>query len=103
YTLRQHHTKDYPLSDPLTLLPTAAATTHHIKLSSPLTLLSSHHPLTLYHTFSTLHPLSNPPPQIIIPPASFIQSFPLFRYNLNHYQHLFNQKLQIFLKINKHE
>ena len=103
YGLGEHHRKDYAVSDPVTVLAAAAARTKHIKLSSAVTVLSSDDPVRVYQRFSTLDAVSNGRAEIMIGRGSFIESFPLFGYNLNDYEDLFNEKLQLLLKINKHE
>ena len=103
YGLGEHHRKDYAVSDPVTVLGAAAARTQHIKLSSAVTVLSSDDPVRVYERFSTLDAVSNGRAEIMIGRGSFIESFPLFGYNLNDYEDLFNEKLQMLLKINKHE
>lgn len=103
YGLGEHHRKDYAVSDPVTVLAAAAARTSHIKLSSAVTVLSSDDPVRVYERFSTLDAVSNGRAEVMIGRGSFIESFPLFGYNLNDYEDLFNEKLQMLLKINKHE
>ena len=103
YGLGEHHRKDYAVSDPVTVLAAAAARTSHIKLSSAVTVLSSDDPVRVYERFSTLDAISNGRAEVMIGRGSFIESFPLFGYNLNDYEDLFNEKLQMLLEINKHE
>ena len=103
YGLGEHHREDYAVSDPVTVLGAAASRTQHIKLSSAVTVLSSDDPVRVYERFSTLDAVSNGRAEIMIGRGSFIESFPLFGYNLNDYEELFNEKLQMLLKINKHE
>ena len=66
----------------------AAATTSHIRLSSAVTVLSSDDPVRVYERFSTLDAVSNGRAEIMIGRGSFIESFPLFGYNLNDYEDL---------------
>lgn len=101
YGLGEHHREDYAVSDPVTVLAAAAATTSHIRLSSAVTVLSSDDPVRVYERFSTLDAVSNGRAEIMIGRGSFIESFPLFGYNLNDYEDLFNEKLQLLLKINQ--
>ena len=103
YGLGEHHRKDYAVSDPVTVLSAAATRTHHIKLSSAVTVLSSNDPVRVYEQFSTLDAVSRGRAEIMVGSGSFIESFLLFGYNLNDYEDLFNEKLQMLLKINKHE
>ena len=87
----------------MTVLAAAASRTEHIKLSSAVTVLSSDDPVRVYQRYATLDAVSNGRAEIMIGRASFIESFPLFGYNLNDYEDLFNEKLQLLLKINEHE
>lgn len=99
YGLGEHHRKDYAVSDPVTVLAAAATRTSHIKLSSAVTVLSSDDPVRVYERFSTLDAVSNGRAEVMIGRGSFIESFPLFGYNLNDYEDLFNEKLQMLLKL----
>ena len=103
YGLGEHHRPDYAVSDPVTVLAVAASRTEHIKLSSAVTVLSSDDPVRVYQRYATLDAVSNGRAEIMIGRGSFIESFPLFGYNLNDYEDLFNEKLQLLLKINEHE
>lgn len=87
----------------MTVLAVAASRTEHIKLSSAVTVLSSDDPVRVYQRYATLDAVSNGRAEIMIGRGSFIESFPLFGYNLNDYEDLFNEKLQLLLKINEHE
>ncbi|MCE5035134.1 LLM class flavin-dependent oxidoreductase, partial [Staphylococcus cohnii] len=100
YGLGEHHRPDYAVSDPVTVLAAAASRTEHIKLSSAVTVLSSDDPVRVYQRYATLDAVSNGRAEIMIGRGSFIESFPLFGYNLNDYEDLFNEKLQLLLKIN---
>ena len=77
---------------------TWASRTEHIKLSSAVTVLSSDDPVRVYQRYATLDAVSNGRAEIMIGRASFIESFPLFGYNLNDYEDLFNEKSQLLLK-----
>lgn len=101
YGLGEHHREDYAVSDPGTVL--AAAVTENIKLSSAVTVLSSDDPVRVYQQFATIDGLSNGRAEIMAGRGSFIESFPLFGYDLNHYQQLFDEKLDLLMTINRHE
>lgn len=103
YGLGEHHRENYAVSDPVTVLAAAAGRTTNIKLSSAVTVLSSDDPVRVYQRFSTLDSVSNGRAEIMIGRGSFIESFPLFGYNLDDYEDLFNEKLQLLLRINEHE
>ena len=103
YGLGEHHRPDYAVSDPVTVLAAAASRTEHIKLASAVTVLSSDDPVRVYQRYATLDAVSNGRAEIMIGRGSFIESFSLFGYNLNDYEDLFNEKLQLLLKINEYE
>lgn len=100
YGLGEHHRADYAVSDPITVLAAAARSTTHIKLSSAVTVLSSDDPVRVFQRFSTLDAVSNGRAEILVGRGSFIESFPLFGYNLQDYEQLFNEKLELLMKIN---
>lgn len=103
YGLGEHHRPDYAVSDPVTVLAAAATNTHHIKLSSAVTVLSSDDPVRVYERFSTLDAVSNGRAEIMVGRGSFIESFPLFGYNLKDYEQLFNEKIDLLIHINRNE
>ncbi|MCE5043344.1 LLM class flavin-dependent oxidoreductase [Staphylococcus chromogenes] len=103
YGLGEHHRPDYAVSSPATVLAAAAATTKNIKLSSAVTVLSSDDPVRVYQQFSTVDAISNGRAEIMAGRGSFIESFPLFGYDLNNYEQLFDEKLQLLMDINKNE
>ena len=103
YGLGEHHRPDYAVSDPVSVLSAAARTTNNIKLSSAVTVLSSDDPVRVYQRFSTLNAISNGRAEIIVGRGSFIESFPLFGYNLNDYDELFNEKIDLLTHINHNE
>ena len=103
YGLGEHHRPDYAVSSPATVLAAAAATTKNIKLSSAVTVLSSDDPVRVYQQFSTVDAISNGRAEIMAGRGSFIESFPLFGYDLNNYEQLFDEKLQLLMEINKNE
>lgn len=103
YGLGEHHRKDFAVSDPVTVLAAAAMQTQHIKLSSAVTVLSSDDPVRVYQRFATLDALSNGRAEIMAGRGSFIESFPLFGYDLNDYDLLYEEKLDLLMNINKNE
>lgn len=103
YGLGEHHRPDYAVSDPVTVLAAAARNTKHIKLSSAVTVLSSDDPVRVYERFSTLDAVSNGRAEIMVGRGSFIESFPLFGYDLKNYEELFNEKIELLMQINKKE
>ena len=99
----EHHRPDYAVSAPPVVLGAAAAVTKKIKLTSAVTVLSSDDPVRVYQNFATVDLLSGGRAEIMAGRGSFIESFPLFGYNLNDYDTLFTEKLELLLKINESE
>jgi len=99
--LGEHHRPDFVASAPVTILAAAAARTRTIRLSTAVTVLSSDDPIRVWQQFSTLDLLSNGRAEIMAGRGSFVESFPLFGYDLNDYDELFEEKLQELLEIRK--
>lgn len=103
FGLGEHHRPDYAVSSPEIVLAAAAAVTKNIKLMSTVTVLSSAEPVKVYQDFSTIDLISNGRAEIGVGRGSFIESFPLFGYDLKDYNQLFEEKLDLLLKINNNE
>lgn len=103
YGIGEHHRADYAGTAPAVVLAGAATATKHIRLSSAVTVLSSDDPVRVYQSFSTLDALSNGRAEIMAGRGSFIESFPLFGYKLEDYDELFEEKLELLLKIRASE
>jgi len=101
YGLGEHHRPDYVASAPVTILAAAAARTKSIRLSTAVTVLSSEDPVRVYQQFSTLDLISNGRAEIMAGRGSFIESFPLFGLDLDDYDALFEEKLEMLLAIRK--
>ena len=101
YGLGEHHRPDFVASAPVTILAAAAARTKRIRLSTAVTILSSDDPIRVYQQFSTLDLLSGGRAEIMAGRGSFIESFPLFGYDLEDYDALFEEKLAMLLEIRK--
>ncbi|MCA1293506.1 LLM class flavin-dependent oxidoreductase [Paenibacillus sp. alder61] len=99
----EHHRKDYAASSPAVVLAAAAAQTERIRLTSAVTVLSSADPVRVFQEFSTLDGISNGRAEIMAGRGSFIESFPLFGYDLQDYDELFDEKLDLLLKIRASE
>jgi len=99
----EHHRPDYAVSSPAIILAGAAMVTKKIKLSSAVTVLSSDDPVRVFQQFSTIDHLSDGRAEIMAGRGSFIESFPLFGYDLKDYDELFTEKLDLLLKLNKSE
>jgi probable LLM family oxidoreductase len=95
----EHHRIDYLVSSPAVVLAAAAVRTKQIRLTSAVTVLSSDDPVRVFQDFSTVDLLSNGRAEIIAGRGSFIESFPLFGYDLNDYDELFSEKLDLLLKL----
>lgn len=103
FGLGEHHRPDYAVSSPEIVLAAAASITKNIKLTSTVTVLSSAEPVKVYQDFSTLDLISNGRAEIAVGRGSFIESFPLFGYDLKDYNQLFEEKLDLLLNINNNE
>ena len=103
FALGEHHRPDYVVSSPEMVLSAAASITKNIKLMSAVTVLSSAEPVKVYQDFSTLDLISGGRAEIGVGRGSFIESFPLFGYDLKDYDELFEEKLDLLLKINNNE
>lgn len=103
FALGEHHREEYAISAPAVALAAAAAVTKNIKLSSAVTVLSSDDPVRVFQSFATVDQISNGRAEIMVGRGSFIESYPLFGYNLKDYDALFAEKLDLLLKINKQE
>ena len=101
YGIGEHHRPDYAVSTPEIIIAAAATVTKNIKLGSAVSVLSSSDPVKLYQSFATIDLISNGRAELMAGRGSFIESFPLFGYNLDDYDELFEEKLELLLKINK--
>ena len=99
----EHHRPDYAVSSPTVVLAAAAERTKDIRLTSAVTVLSSDDPVRVFQDFATLDLLSGGRAEIMAGRGSFIESFPLFGYDLNDYDELFAEKLDLLLKLREAE
>ncbi|GAA0344173.1 LLM class flavin-dependent oxidoreductase [Bacillus carboniphilus] len=99
----EHHREDYAASAPAVILAAAASQTSRIRLTSAVTVLSSADPVRVFQDFATLDAISNGRAEIMAGRGSFIESFPLFGYDLKDYDELFDEKLELLLEIQKSE
>lgn len=99
FALGEHHRPDFISSAPAVILAAAAARTRRIRLSSAVTVLSSDDPVRVFQDFATLDLLSQGRAEIMAGRGSFIESFPLFGYDLRDYDELFAEKLDLLLKL----
>ncbi len=99
----EHHRPDYAVSSPAVVLGAAAMITKKIKLASAVTVLSSDDPVRVFQDFATIDQLSDGRAEIMAGRGSFIESFPLFGYDLRDYDELFEEKLKLLLALNEKE
>jgi probable LLM family oxidoreductase len=95
----EHHRPDFTVSTPAVVLSAIAARTERIRLTSAVTVLSSDDPIRVFQEFATLDLLSDGRAEIMVGRGSFIESFPLFGYDLRDYDALFAEKLERLLAI----
>lgn len=95
----EHHRHEFAVSSPELVLAAAAARTEKIRLGTAVTVLSSDDPVRVYERFATLDALSNGRAEVILGRGSFIESFPLFGYDLADYEVLFEEKLDLFSQL----
>ena len=99
----EHHRPDYAVSSPAVALAAGAARTRNIRLTSAVTVLSSDDPVRVFQQYATLDGISNGRAEIMAGRGSFIESFPLFGYDLADYDALFAEKLDLLLKLRDNE
>lgn len=99
FGIGEHHRADYVSSAPAVLLAAAAARTKRIRLASAVTVLSSDDPVRVFQQFATLDLISQGRADIIVGRGSFIESYPLFGFDLENYDELFSEKLALLLEV----
>ena len=102
-TMGEHHREDYAVSSPEIILSALSTVTKNIKLSSGVTVLSSTDPVKVYQDFATIDLISDQRVEIMAGRGSFIESFPLFGYDLKDYNGLFEEKLELLVHLNQNE
>ena len=103
FAIGEHHRPDYLVSSPAVVLAAIAARTERIRLSSAVTVLSSDDPVRVFQDFAHVDLLSGGRAEIMAGRGSFIESFPLFGYDLHDYDELFAEKLELLLAIRESE
>lgn len=103
YAIGEHHRSDFAVSNPEIILAGGAINTKKIRLSSAVNVLSSADPIRLYQNYAVVDALSNGRAEIMVGRGSFIESFPLFGYELRDYETLFDEKLAMLRNINENE
>ena len=99
FGIGEHHRPEYVSSAPAVILAAAAARTKRIRLTSAVTVLSSDDPVRVFQQFATLDLISGGRAEIMVGRGSFIESFPLFGCDLNDYDALFAEKLDLLLAL----
>ncbi|HEU5211700.1 MAG TPA: Atu2307/SP_0267 family LLM class monooxygenase [Gaiellaceae bacterium] len=99
FAVGEHHRPDYLVSSPATVLAAIAAQTSQIRLASAVTVLSSDDPVRVFQQFAHVDLISGGRAEIMAGRGSFIESFPLFGYDLRDYDELFSEKLELLLAI----
>lgn len=103
FGIGEHYRKEFLDSAPAIILAAAASRTKQIILTSAVTVLSAADPVRVFQNFSTLDLISNGRAEIVAGRGSFTESYPLFGLNLNDYDALFSEKLDLLLKIRDNE
>jgi probable LLM family oxidoreductase len=99
----EHHRPDFAVSAPEVVLAAIAGRSKRIRLGSAVTVLSSDDPIRVFQRFSTLNAASNGRAEVTIGRGSFIESFPLFGYDLSQYEALFEDKIDLFAALLRSE
>jgi probable LLM family oxidoreductase len=103
FGIGEHHRKEFLDSAPSMILAAAASRTSRIKLTSAVTVLSAADPVRVFQNFATLDLISKRRAEMVVGRGSFTEAFPLFGYNLNDYNELFAEKLNLLLQIRDNE
>ncbi|MBT0768059.1 LLM class flavin-dependent oxidoreductase [Kineosporia sp. J2-2] len=103
YGIGEHHRADFAASAPTVVLAAAAARTEKIRLTSAVTVLSSADPVRVWQEFTTLDLISRGRAEVMAGRGSFIESFPLFGYDLEDYDDLFAEKLDLLVELTREE
>jgi probable LLM family oxidoreductase len=99
FGIGEHHRTDFAVSAPEVVLSAIAAKTGKIRLGSAVTVLSSDDPIRVFQRFSTVDAISGGRAEVILGRGAFTESFPLFGFDLDRYEDLFNEKLDLFSKL----
>ncbi|ULQ52722.1 LLM class flavin-dependent oxidoreductase [Flavihumibacter fluvii] len=103
FGIGEHHRKEFLDSAPVVILAAAAARTKSIRLTSAVTVLSAADPVRVFQNFATLDLISQGRAEMVVGRGSFIEAYPLFGLNLNDYDELFAEKLELLLNIRENE
>ena len=103
FGIGEHHRKEFLDSAPAVILAAAAARTKRIRLTSAVTVLSAADPVRIFQNFATLDLISKGRAEMVVGRGSFTEAFPLFGYDLQDYNELFAEKLELLLNIRDNE
>lgn len=103
FGIGEHYRKEFLDSAPIVILAAAASRTKRIRLTSAVTVLSAADPVRAFQNFATLDLISMGRAEMVVGRGSFIESFPLFGLDLQEYDELFSEKLNLLLAIREHE
>jgi probable LLM family oxidoreductase len=103
FNIGEHHRPDFAVTAPDTILAALATVTKNIRLGTGVTVLSSEDPVRVFQRFATIQALSNGRAEITAGRGSFIESFPLFGFNLSDYATLFEEKLELLVELLKED
>ena len=103
YGLGEHHRPDFASSSPATVLAAAAGRTSKIRLFPAVSILSTDDPVRVFQQYATLDLVSSGRAELLVGRGSFIESFPLFGYELEDYDELFAEKLDLLIQIRDNE
>src|SRR5437660_3395286 len=103
FAVGEHHRPDFLISSPAVALGAIAARTTNLRLSSAVTVLSSDDPVRVFQQFAEVDLISGGRAEIMAGRGSFIESFPLFGFDLDDYDELFAEKLELLLAIRDSE
>lgn len=103
YGIGEHHKKEFLDATPAVILAAAAALTKKIRLTSAVTVLSTSDPVRVFQSFATLDIISKGRAEMVVGRGSAIEAYPLFGYNLDDYDALFTEKLELLLRIRANE
>ena len=103
FGIGEHHRREFLDSAPAVILGAAAARTKRIRLTSAVTVLSAADPVRLFEEFATLDLLSSGRAEMVVGRGSSVEAFPLFGFDLDDYDELFEEKLELLLRLREHE
>lgn len=103
FGIGEHHKKEFLDSAPAVILSAAAARTKRIRLNSAVKVLSTDDPVRVYQRFATLDLISRGRAEVVVGRGSAIEAFPLFGFDLNDYDALFAEKLELLMQVRDQE